>query len=155
MLETALTTTVGSVDIARIVFAEQSELIGTYPKLPLFNRIQSVLYPLSGLRKYDSEGHTHDKEWYGRVHIPTQAGQQIVETRWQRRESRATHQITGQVTLVMPNNDARYDTGKNRVATADKKAELSDWVVFVILNSSSIRLLKPCPIQGQHSPPFF
>nr|GFD60485.1 hypothetical protein [Tanacetum cinerariifolium] len=42
----------------------------------------------------------------------------------------------------MPKSEARNEMGRNKVATADRKAELSLWVALVMLNSSSMRLLK-------------
>ena len=45
--------------------------------------------------------------------------------------------------MLIPKSEARKDTGKKSVATPMRKAELSVCVELLMLNSSSIRLLKP------------
>lgn len=60
------------------------------------------------------------------------------------------YQMAGHVTVVMPKSDAKSDMGRNRVATAERKAELLVWSAFVMLNSNSMRLLKPA--HSQHRP---
>lgn len=50
---------------------------------------------------------------------------------------------TGHVDVVMPKSDDKNDTGRNKVAIEERNCEFSDCVALVMLNSSSMRLLKP------------
>lgn len=56
------------------------------------------------------------------------------------------YHITGQSIVVMPKSEARYDIGRKIVAKIDRNCELSAWIAFWMLNSSSIKLLKPAAL---------